>query len=195
MTSPQRFTGDRGATLPEYGLIIAFVVVVSLVAIDRLETASTSRLEDREGSSGATQEVSGSGFTYSTGSGSSGGGGSNPPPSTVVVDGVTAPSPVNGSKNTSTTWNATVDVTVSSGGQAVEGARADVTFDVGGTITVVTCPLPSNKKGEITCAYSGIPASLATVTMTVTSIYGANIDGSNAPQVTVQFDRPASVKP
>jgi hypothetical protein len=75
----------------------------------------------------------------------------------------------------------------------VEGALAEVTWNVGGTETVVTCPLPSDNKGEITCSLANISGAFDQVTMTVTRVYGTNIDGTIAPQPQTVFTRPSGV--
>lgn len=189
--SSRRTSGERGATLPEYGLLIALIVVVFLGAIQRLEGSGRTQLEEREGVSGGSGEISGAGFAYSGGgSGGGGGGGGGGTPSTTTVDGVALPATEVGKKDGSE-WVAAVTMVVTSDGVKVQGAIADVTFTYGTTSISVTCPEASNKKGEIVCALGSIPGTETTVTMVVDNISGTNISYSApTPQPSTVFSRP-----
>ncbi|MGK2903004.1 MAG: Flp family type IVb pilin [Mycobacterium sp.] len=186
--------GDRGATLPEYAMIVALVVIVSLGAITRLRDGSTEELEERESVSSGANDVSGAGFTYSVTPGGSTGDDTDPPPTLVTPDSVTTPDSQTGSKNTDATWNGSVTIIVSAGTEKVQNALAQVTFDVAGTLTTVSCPLPSTKKGEIACEISGIPEGVTSITMVVDRIYGSNIvEYVPDPKPMTVFDCPKSV--
>jgi hypothetical protein len=68
-----RRAGDRGATLVEYSLGIALVVVVSLTAIQSVEDNAGDELSDRGGEIGHPSESGGTGGTTGGTTGSTGG--------------------------------------------------------------------------------------------------------------------------
>jgi len=190
ITSRRRSRGERGATLPEYALVVSLVLVVCLGAISSLERSGRSQLNDRRNASGGSGEVSGVGFAYTGGGGSGGGGGGGGGGSSTNVDGVSLPATETGKKD-KTVWVAAVTMVVSSGGTAVQGALATVTFAYGTTSIQVTCPEASNNQGKITCALGDIPGTVASATMVVDNISGTNITyTAPTPKPTTIFTRP-----
>jgi hypothetical protein len=183
---------DRGATLPEYALIVGLVLVVCLTAISKLQRDSARELDERKSSSGASAELSGQGFTYSTGGGSSGGGtGGDPPHVVQTVDGVAFDKPTSKKNNPNPNWIATVTVMVSSGSTKVQNALVEVTFTHGTSSTTFTCPLASNDKGEVVCQLTGIPNANSSATMVVERVYGTNIAYTQpATKPTQSFAKP-----
>jgi Flp pilus assembly pilin Flp len=183
--------GERGATLPEYGLIFALVVVVSIGAISFLEDRSRESLNarsDRAGNPDAAEAGnpgSGTGGTTGSSTGSSTGSGTSGP---VAPSGVTVSSITGVATSTPPDWQATVTVIVrddsnavapsvlitANWNPAVAGSTVSCTSDSNGRCIFSQKDMKANGGGEInqvTFTVTGLsfPSSSPPVTYTLPS--------------------------
>lgn len=124
-----RAEGETGATLVEYSLLVALVVVVSLGAIEWTTDSSSDELEDRGGRVGAP-DVDAAVLTTLPSVPPPVGGGDDDP-ATPVPQTVTL-SPIAGCQRTSgNEWLASFTFTVTnSAGDPVEGAEISYKFEI-----------------------------------------------------------------
>lgn len=161
--------GDRGATLVEYAMGIALVVVVSIAAISSVERRGEERLQtsdDRITPAVDGQYYSGGGATSSVPPSSS--------TSTPAVGVHLGPSPSIVVQNDGSKWQATVTFTLlDDSGNGVIGARLDAEFSSGsGQPTAVTCTT-STSSGLCTVQFININDNKSPVTLTALSISGS----------------------
>jgi Flp pilus assembly pilin Flp len=184
MTGIRRITrsDDRGATLVEYALIIALVVVASLGAIATVESRGKSQLA---GSGARVTPAADSQYYASSGTPSS-----IPATTSTTTAGLAVhlgSSPTTVVQDDASKWNVTVTFKiVDSTNAGVIGARLNANFNDGsGQPTAVTCTT-STASGLCTVQLININDNATPVTLTVTSITGSGMswDGSADPERT-----------
>lgn len=170
---------DRGATLTEYALLFALVVVLLIAAIDRLSAGARDELSSRGETAVATGEPVGD---LSVGA---------PPTSVTTVTPPTTPSgdvlaasvqpiQVTTSPGTGNKWNMSVLITVvdSTTGEPLEGAVITGSFE-GDTRSCTTdatgsCPLTRER----------IAQGTATMSFTLQTVVYENANGAPPPAIT-----------
>jgi len=142
---------DRGATLPEYALLIGLVVVVCIGVISYLTDASDAEVDQRSGEIGTPSEdnalPAGGGGGGGTSTGSTDGG-----TPTDVVAHVGGLSGATTTSSNGTKWSATVTISVvDASGQPVAGATVTASWSAGNkggtsclTSSTGTCPITSD---------------------------------------------------
>ena len=186
-----RRLSDRGATLVEYAMGIALVLVVSLVAINFAESASGDKLDAEAPDIGTPSEenylpVGGSTTTPTTAPTST-----LPPPGPVTahVGGLTASQARSGAD-----WAVTIEVVVvNAAGNPQRGVTCNGAFTP--TRGATTATDVSDGQGICTLTQGDMPrngpGSVSEVTFTVTSLSGPDVtydsasDSPNPPTITV----------
>lgn len=173
--------GDAGATLVEYALIVALVVVVSLGAIQWMTDSGTDELEDRGGRVGAPDVDAAATTSLPTIPPPVGGGDDDPAtpgPQVATLSSVQGCTRLHGN-----TWLArfTFTVTNSSTGQPIEGALISYELKIrrgNGSEIVETpsAPAPSIEGGLVVITRdelkdSGNPKDVS-ITLTITGVGG-----------------------
>lgn len=172
----KRLRSDAGATLVEYALLVALILVVSIGAISALE----DRADERAGSTAGRIGAPGDAAYYGGGTtgGSTGGsttGPPPPPPSTVTVSSITStPPPTNdGSK-----WVASATITVVDGATPLVGVIVTGSWTIegpgGGSPTTATCP--TGITGACAVQFNSIQDSKEQVRFTVTKLTKDGVD-------------------
>lgn len=171
-TDTSASAGDRGATLVEYALIVALVMVVSISAISKVQSNGKSRLaaSDARISTGTDNQYYSSAGTV--------------PPTVPPTTATTSPpiavhlgsSPTIQVQNAaSSKWTVTITFTLLDGSNnGVIGARLDGSFSDGsGPSTSVNCTT-SASNGLCTVQFNGINDNRSSVTFTTSSITGGS---------------------
>ena len=171
---------DRGATLTEYALMFALVVIVVLAGIDRLSDGARNELSSRGETAVATGEPVGD---LSVGSPPTSVTTSTPPttPAGDVVAANVEPIEVTAtSAGTGNKWNMSVLITVvdTTTGEPLEGAVITGSFE-GDTRSCTTdatgtCPLTRER----------IPQGTATMSFTLQTVVYENSSGAPPPAIT-----------
>jgi Flp pilus assembly pilin Flp len=173
----QRRRGDRGATLVEYAMIMALVVVVSIGAIQMVQESGEERLDSTD------VRVNADDGAYYAGGGS--------PPTTSGATTTTPGSPIDVHlasvpsmtlTNDGPRWQVTLTFTLlDSSGNGVIGATMNGTWtDVGqGSQPVGTCTT-STSAGQCTVQYTRIKDDANTVVYDVSSITGGSFQWAPA---------------
>ena len=162
--------GDRGATLVEYAMIIALVVVVCMAAISRLQASGEQRLaasDDRITPAADRQYYAGGGVPPSPPPTPA-----PPPPGAIAVHLASSPAVV--VENEGNNWRVTVTFTLlDSSANGVIGASMHGTWTDGGNGSTPsgTCST-STSAGQCTLQFTEIKDNVPTVTFTLTSITG-----------------------
>lgn len=171
-----RSRGQRGATLVEYALGVAFVCIGTLGGLHFLEDRASDDLNaraDRSGAPDLAEATTDGGTTGGTSTGGTDGTDGSVPPTEVLFGGFSDERSI-GSKTKP--WTASIEALVTEvGGAKVSGARVEGvwTYDIGGVVTTVTavCNQTTNQ-GICKFQLSDIPVEANTITFTLTDING-----------------------
>lgn len=190
MRSPRRRTDDRGAGLVEYALGLSLFALVLVAAVDSLQDSQSDHLSasgDRIGM--PDLDASTASPTTST-TAPSGDDGDDPDPGDVSVALDPPPSGV-ATQDNPNSWRATVTITASSGGVALEGVVIGGSWDPGGNHEETSCTTGSDGTCDLVrwklSSKQQNPDPEAT--LTITSISGSGYtaaDGQVGTSVTVQ---------
>ena len=150
---------EQGATLVEYALGVALILLVCSIGISFAEGQGESKLSSRATGIGTPVENS----AVRGGSGTGGGSGGGSTDSSVTADVTAAPSLVGSTTKDGSTWYATIVITVTdSSGNAVAGSivtgdwnpdtaseTASCTTSLSGTCTVTITNLDRTGQGSV----------------------------------------------
>jgi Flp pilus assembly pilin Flp len=166
----QRRRGDRGATLVEYAMIMALVVVVSIGAIQMVQESGEERLDSTD------VRVNADDGAYYAGGGSpptSSGATTTAPPGPVEVHLDTNPT-ITVADATGNRWQVTITFTLlDSSGDGVIGATMNGSWTDGGNgSTPVGSCTTSTGAGQCTVQYTKIRDAVQDVSFTLSTITG-----------------------
>lgn len=181
---------DRGASLVEYALAVALILVVSMVAIKRLETNERSKLSSRASGIGTPNEDT----RVRGGSGTGGGSGGSPGGGSASAT-VSFPPTMDGSTavESNSKWLATIAIQVlDDSGNPVAGATVSGDWNPDTNSETATCITSS--AGSCTVTISSINQNVSGVSYKLTSVTGSsnltvNYSGG---QPTLALSRPSS---
>lgn len=191
MTSRETRHRRRGASLVEYALAIALVLVVSLSAIGAVEDSSADRLDERAGGVGDPDGLLSATSSSSTSSSSSSSSSSIPtgatsttlPPSEdmSLADAIGSSAQVD--KNS---WSATVTISVvDADGDPVEGVLITASWAGGSGNPSTSCTTGTN--GQCFVTRTSISENQDTVTLTISQVerdgFAWNQGGTFPPEV------------
>ncbi len=165
--------GDRGATVVEYAMLVALIVVVSIGAITAIQGRGAQRLS----ASDDRITPAADGQYYSSGGTPS----SVPPSTTTTVAGaiavhVASPPLIVIESSSQSEWRVTVTFTLlDSSNNGVIGASMNGSWSDGGNGSApgTTCST-STSSGRCTLQFTAIKDNVNTVTFTLTSITGGS---------------------
>jgi Flp pilus assembly pilin Flp len=174
---------ERGASLVEYGLLLALFVVVTLAAIDSVQDSAGSRLSDTSETAGTPTELNGFYSDRSAPPTGGGGGETNPDPGSSTAASVSlgggSASPGQGQR-----WDASITVTTSDGeGTPLPGVLVMLEWSGGksGSAELVTGP-----NGTFTYTVEDIQQNQSSLTYTVVSVTLEGYDFATPyPSVTI----------
>lgn len=172
---------ERGATLVEYSLIIALVVVVSLGALTTMTDRGEARLAARAGAAGTPSESigalpAGGGGGGTTGGTTGGGGG-------TTVTATIGPSNMSGqASDAGQKWIAQITIRVTSSAGPVSGATITGSWDAGGNNGDSECT--TDAAGECTVQRTNINDNNSSTSFTVEELT------SGDPNITIDYTPP-----
>jgi hypothetical protein len=166
-----RLRGDVGATVTEYALIVSFIVISSMGAIQVIEDGGEQRLEASDGRISAVDDAYYAGVATTTTAGS-GTTTTTAPPDGVQPSSLTA---APAATNDGNKWIANATVTVTRTASPFSGVSGmvvtgDWTLPGGGSADTATCTTTS--AGTCTVQRTDIQDSKDTAVFTITSITG-----------------------
>jgi Flp pilus assembly pilin Flp len=169
----RRLRGDTGATVVEYAMGLALVLVVSLASLEYLEDSASDEFDGRADRAGAPDLSEGSADGGTTDGGTGSGGTDGPPPVTQEVA-------FGGFENVRSTgnnpWRANLSVQVDdTSGNGLSGVTVSGTWsylDGSTPVTVEAVCNQTNGSGSCQFQLSDIPPGVQEVTFTMDDISG-----------------------